>query len=104
MKRIVYGVLITILLITLTACGSKRQDEYPEVFGIDGEPKVLQEVYFVDPAPADITPKTKTYLDVVTPDTRPPQVLPEQNEKPVDIFNLSNEVKPPMGCTAGVDC
>lgn len=107
MKRLIYCVMVLALLTTLTACSDKRADEYPSVFGIDGEPKVLETVDFVDPAPVDITPKKKLYMDMVTPSNviQPQQPMsPNKVQQPVDIFNLTNEVAAPRGCTSGVDC
>jgi hypothetical protein len=85
------------LLITLSACSTKRVDEYPEVFGIDGESSVMKELVFTDPAPVDITPKEKLYMDMVTPDTSAPyqEYKTQRVDDQIDLFKLSNPVKVP---------
>ena len=102
MKRLIYGILTGVFLITLTSCASERPYEYPTVFDKKNEPAISKTIRYTDPTIN--TDKTeKTFLNMVEPYNESDEFIHKPSE-PVDIFSLGDEVTPPSGCTTGVDC
>lgn len=105
MKKVISTLLVGILFSALViGCSGKRDVYYPPVFKDSYQQEEnINKLNFNGNGNKDNQVTEKTYLNVL-PENQESVEPTKPAGKPVDVFDLGKEVKPPKGCTAGVDC